>query len=208
MMFISRIEIPWDDARNPYDLHRRIWELFPGEEQEARAGWDEARQGFLFRVEHYATGRPVRVLVQSRRAPEPAAGIVLLGSRTFNPQPEVGQQLAFILTANPVKTIDDAERESKPGKRSAKARVPLLKDEARREWLGRKLAGAATVESVAILDMAPVYFRKGGRAGKIVPIAYEGLLRVEEGGRLRHLLQSGVGPAKAFGCGLLLVRRP
>ncbi|MHB1353416.1 MAG: type I-E CRISPR-associated protein Cas6/Cse3/CasE [Thiobacillus sp.] len=36
---------------------------------------------------------------------------------------------------------------------------------------------------------------------------FEGILRVEMPEQLASLLENGVGPAKAFGCGLLLVRR-
>lgn len=206
-MFISRIEIPWDDVRNSYDIHRRIWKLFPGSERETRAGWEDERQGFLFRTEHYAPGHPVRLLLQSHQAPKAAAGVVLLGCRAFDPQPQAGQRLAFLLTANPVKTIDDAYKAEKPGKRSGKVRVPLLKEEAQQEWLSRKLGSAAAVESVAILPQGPLYFRKGSRAGKVVPVTFEGVLRVADGEALTAQLRSGIGPAKAFGCGLLLLRR-
>jgi CRISPR system Cascade subunit CasE len=206
-MFISRVEIPWEAVRNPYDIHRKLWRLFPGEESETRANDDQDRQGFLFRVEDQGTGRPARLLVQSRRAPARADGLLLLGSREIQPTPSTGQRLAFLLTANPVKTITDAERDAKPGKKSEKCRVPLIKEDDQRSWLARKLAPAATLESADILPHAPLYFRKSKYAGKLVTCTFEGVLRVEESGQLAHLLENGVGPAKAFGCGLLLVRR-
>ena len=206
-MLISRIEIPWDDVKNCYDIHRRIWKLFPGEEEVTRDGGEDERRGFLFRAEQYAPGRPARFLVQSRRTPVGVPGIAHLGSREFDPRPAAGQRLAFLLTANPVKTIDDAQMEGKPSKRSAKVRVPLVKEAAQREWLARKLSSSAVVESVSVLAQAPLYFRKGSRAGKIVPVTFEGVLGVQDGENLRNLLATGLGPAKAFGCGLLLVRR-
>lgn len=36
---------------------------------------------------------------------------------------------------------------------------------------------------------------------------FEGMVRVDEPDRLAHLLEIGVGPAKAFNCGLVLVSR-
>ena len=206
-MFLSRIEIPWDVARNSYNLHRQIWRLFPGEERESRSNDAEARQGFLFRVEDQRTGQPARLLVQSRRVPVPNAGLVVVGSREFNPMPQAGQRLAFMLTANPVKTISDAQREAKPDKQSEKCCVPLIKEEDQRQWLARKLAGAAIVEANSILPHAPLYFRKGNRGGKLVTTTFEGVLRVSDPASLAALLENGIGPAKAFGCGLLLVRR-
>ena len=206
-MFISRVEIPWEAARNPYDLHRQLWRLFPGKERETRQSGEQERQGFLFRIEEHRTGRPARLLVQSRRAPVHAEGILLHGSREIQPAPSVGQRLAFLLTANPVKTIADAERDVKPGKQPEKCRVPLIKEEDQRDWLARKLSGAAMLENTTLLPHAPLYFRKGKHTGKLVTCTFEGVLQVMDPERLLGLLENGVGPAKGFGCGLLLVRR-
>lgn len=206
-MFLSRVEIPWEAARNPYDLHRQLWRLFPGQEKEARRRSDERRHGFLFRVEESHSGRAARLLVQSHQAPEIAQGLVMLGSREFRPQPSAGQRLAFLLTANPIKTILDAQRNDKPGKKSEKCRVPLIREDDQCAWLARKLAGAAQVEAVMAQPRPPLYFRKGNRGGKLGGVTYAGVLRVTNCGNLVSLLENGIGPAKAFGCGLLLVRR-
>jgi CRISPR system Cascade subunit CasE len=206
-MFLSRVEIPWEFARNSYDLHRQLWRLFPGEEKETRKNGEEMRQGFLFRIEENQTGRPARLLVQSRRAPEAASGVVLIGTREIQPQPVAGQRLAFLLTANPVKTITDTQRDAKPGKKSEKCRVPLIKEEDQREWIARKFADAGEIEAVNVLPHAPIYFRKGNRGGKLVSVTFEGVLCVSDPARMTELLVNGIGHAKAFGCGLLLVRR-
>ena len=206
-MFLSRVEIPWEFSRNPYNLHRQLWKLFPGEEKETRSIGEESRQGFLFRIEDNPTGRPARLLVQSRRGPEAASGVVLVGTREFKPQPVAGQRLAFLLTANPVKTITDTQREAKPGKQSDKCRVPLIKEEDQREWITRKLAGAGEIEAANVLPNAPIYFRKGNRGGKLVTATFEGVMQVRNQDILVTLMENGIGPAKAFGCGLLLVRR-
>jgi CRISPR system Cascade subunit CasE len=47
----------------------------------------------------------------------------------IQPAPSAGQRLAFVLTANPVKTITDTQRNAKPDKQSEKCRVPLIKEE-------------------------------------------------------------------------------
>lgn len=206
-MFLSRVEIPWESARNPYNLHRRVWDLFPDVDRETRKDGEQPRQGFLFKVEHYAPGRSARLLVQSRRSPQAMAGVTLLGSKEFQPQPVAGQRLGFLLTANPIKTVNDVEREAKSGKRSEKCRVPLIKEEDQRAWITRKLAGAATIETVGILPNSPLYFRKGNHGGKLVTVTFEGVFSVLDAEALIRLLENGVGPAKGFGCGLLLVRR-
>ena len=206
-MFLSRVEIPWEFARNPYDFHRQLWRLFPGETKETRRNDEEARQGFLFRVEDNPTGRPARFLVQSRRPPAAAADLVIMGTREFHAKPDTGQRLAFLLTANPVKTIIDSQRDAKPGKASEKCRVPLIREVDQREWLTRKLAHAAEVEAASLQPHTPLYFRKGNRGGKLATVTFNGVMKVSNPARLIELLEKGVGPAKGFGCGLLLVRQ-
>ena len=206
-MFLSRVEVPWEFARNTYNLHRQLWRLFPGEERETRGSSEELRKGFLFRIENNPTGRPARLLVQSRRAPASASGLIVVGTREIHPRPVAGQRLAFLLTANPVKTIADTQRDAKPGKKSEKCRVPLIKEEDQRAWLTRKFVSAGEIETANALPHAPIYFRKGNRGGKLATVTFEGALRVSDPIRLTELLENGVGPAKGFGCGLLLVRK-
>lgn len=222
-MFLSRVELPWDAVRNPYDIHRHLWRLFPGEAREARASSDDARQGFLYRIETQGTGHPARLLLQSRQAPSYVKGVTLLASKSFDPAPVEGLRLAFVLTANPTKTVVDALSENKADKlarhqeklaqrpdkkvRPPSCRVPLIKEVDQRAWLVRKLDTAAELESVEILPHPPLYFRKGNRAGKLVTCTFEGVLRVTSAEALRTILENGIGPAKAFGCGLMLVRR-
>lgn len=206
-MYISRVEIKSGFLRNSYEYHRRLWRLFPGEMRESRRAGEEERQGFLFRVEESRLGLSARFLVQSRRPPGQTSEFALLGCREFRPRPSKGQRLAFLLTANPTKKINDLERENKPDKKSEKCRVPLLKEEEQRGWLARKLKDIAEIEAVSVLPHAPLLFRKGGRGGKLLTVSFEGVLRVLDGLALSKALENGIGPAKAFGCGLMLVRR-
>ena len=206
-MFLSRVEIPWELSRNPYDYHRQVWRLFPDEAKESRSDDAESRQGFLFRIEESKTGRPTCLLVQSRRPPQNTSGLTLIGTREFHPKPVQGQSLAFILTANPIKTIVDTQREFKDKEKSEKCRVPLIREGEQREWLARKLASAGAIVTANVQPRPPIYFRKNHRAGKLVTVIFDGVLQVSDPVYLLQILENGVGPAKGFGCGLLLVRR-
>lgn len=209
-MFLSRVEISWGSAKNPYNLHRTIWKLFPDMEQETRTMAKELRQGFLFRVEKNEPGSAAVVLVQSRRKPQRTADSVqLIASREFHPCPSQGQRLAFILAANPVKTINDANGRINRKGEPKKCRVPLLKDEQQTQWLYERLEGVATPEGVSVQKLPPIFFykQKEKRDGKLVPALFEGFLRVDNPEGLVQMLENGIGPAKAFGCGLMLVRR-
>ena len=98
-------------------------------------------------------------------------------------------------------------RSAKAEKKSEKCRVPLIKEVDQRQWLLRKLGEAGEVETVSVLPHAPLYFRKGNRGGKLVTATFDGVLSVKDPNRLTSLLENGIGHAKAFGCGLLLVRQ-
>ena len=39
-------------------------------------------------------------------------------------------------------------------------------------------------------------------------VVYEGILRIEEVGAFRQMLVNGLGPSKAYGCGLMTLARP
>ena len=90
---------------------------------------------------------------------------------------------------------------------SEKCRVPIIKEEDQRKWIARKLASAGEIEASDVLPQAPTHFRKGNRGGKLATVTFESVIRVLESVVLASLLEHGVGPAKGFGCGLLLVRR-
>jgi CRISPR system Cascade subunit CasE len=49
--------------------------------------------------------------------------------------------------------------------------------------------------------------QRGGKGIALSTLDFEGGLAVTDPERLRVVLLAGIGPAKAFGCGLLLVRR-
>jgi len=62
---------------------------------------------------------------------------------------------------------------------------------------------------LAIDPLLPLRFRKGkeDRAGKIQPVSFQGVLNVKNPAILSELIQNGIGPAKAFGCGLISLTR-
>ena len=209
-MFLSRVEVSWGSARNPYNLHRAIWKLFPEMERESRASAEESRQGFLFRVEQSEPGCTAIVIIQSRHEPQKVAEHVrVLVSKVFNPQPSRGQRLAFVMTANPVKTIKDEAGRLDSNGEPKKCRVPLIKEEQQIQWLHDKLNGIASPEAVNIRKLPPIFFykQKEKRDGKLIPVLFEGVIRVDEPNLLLKALEDGIGPAKGFGCGLMLVRR-
>jgi CRISPR system Cascade subunit CasE len=140
------------------------------------------------------------LLVLSDREPEPRSErAVVRAKKIFDPVLREGLRLGFILTANVTKTIRDRDQPER------KIRVPLIHEDEQVAWLRRKLEGVH-LQSVRVQPHRPIYFRKGARPGKIVSTTFQGVIEVQQPEKLAELLRKGIGPAKAFGCGLMLVR--
>lgn len=201
-MFLSKVMVSGAACRNPYEIHRALWKLFPDDA--------EAERDFLFRVERSGQ-QSAEVLMQSLREPVSTAvrEARLLGSKPYLLPLEPGQRLRFMLLANPVKTINDEGGRLNAEGDIKKCRVPLIRDEELQLWLARKLVGSAEIETVFVEKRLSLNFRKISerRVGKIQPVSFQGVLSVLDPEGLRSLTLSGIGPAKAFGCGLLSLAR-
>ena len=200
-MYLSKIIVSGAACRNPYEIHRVLWKLFPEDA--------EASRDFLFRVEQ-SDRMSAAILMQSVREPETASSATrILACREYPLSLQVGQRLRFLLVANPVKMINDEGGRKNAAGEPKKCRVPLIKEDDQRAWIERKLQDTASLESLVIDPVFPLRFRKGkeDRAGKIQPVGFQGVLSVKEPDAFVGLIQSGIGPAKAFGCGLLSLAR-
>jgi len=195
-MYLSRVYVQWPKSKNAYTLHQSLWELFPNRPDDAR--------DFLFRVEQEKTGVGASILMQSQQ--EPANGIEsveLKAKRDYSLTLLEDQRFRFLLKANPVKTKKDEKGRKNAKGEVKKCRVPLIKEEEQQQWLMRRLDGIAALEEMQISSCLPLYFRKGQQAGKVVPVRFEGVVRVVDPRAFKELITKGVGPAKALGCGML-----
>lgn len=185
------------ELADPVEMHRTILRAFGATRQEA---------GALFRVDvERATGTPT-VLVQSHMAPDWAFLDELTryllpaedpnpACKQFDPALSAGQRLAFRLRANPTVKRD--------GKRLA-----WLRTEDQVAWLERKGAdhGFAVLTCHAASD-GFAHGKKtddgGARRVTLLTVRFDGILQVTDAGRLREAVATGIGPSKAYGCGLL-----
>lgn len=193
-MYLSKVWVDWNWARDPYQLHRALWQLFPDR--------PEAHRSFLFRVEQRHPGQGADILLQSEEPPETSEVALLQASKPLELGSLDGARLRFCLRANPIKTIRDPKRKERNGDMK-RVRVPLIYEDQQLAWLARKLDGAARLNSAAAITEIPLYFRKNGVSGKIQPVRFEGVMEVVDTQILKYLLRTGIGPAKAMGCGLL-----
>ena len=203
-MYLSRVRLMPGRLDNAWEWHRALWTLFPGIERKHNES-----APFLYRMEWLNLAQGAEVLMQSAIEPQKMSERAqLLALRQFDPKPGEGQHLTFRLTANVTKVIRDKNNPER------KIRVPLIKEEQQRAWLERKLEEAASaIRNLHIQRHPPLYFLKGRRPGKIVTVTFDGELVVGNARTLARLLKGdgghppGIGPAKAFGCGLMLVKR-
>ena len=192
MSHLSQAFVPFAaaaDARltDGYAWHQAIWQAFPGRADDAR--------DFLFRVDRRKEG--FRVLLLSAYAPE-ATDVLAWQTKAVGPSFLTHDFYRFQLKANPTM------------RRSADKRRLAIYDETRlRDWIKRKAStgGFALVDD--LLDIgAPVdeSFVKDGRRGKHVAVDFAGVLRVTDRSRFTTSFNTGIGSAKGFGFGLLMLQ--
>lgn len=198
-----------DMVHTPYGMHQWMWKFF---------GWDpDAKRDFVFR--RHDDGQLPRVYVVSARPPVAFSEDWEVQTRAYAPQPTAGQRYAFVLCANPVvakKRPDGKSRRhdvvmqaKKDGASGGEVSLAELVEktclawlQARAEAAGFELCGA-TVNAYRQHDATS---RKTDVAIQFSSVDFAGELVVRDPVAFRRTLLQGLGHAKAFGCGLLLIR--
>ena len=228
MAFLSKIELKQGvDLRalaraipkNAYAEHQVIWALMAREREQSR--------DFLFRREHVGHW-PVFYVLSSQSPTQPQDGPWSVHTKAFTPKLSASQRLGFVLRANPVRTtkassepadkrrqrhdvVMDAKRQEhakvvEPAMRSSQAQ---LVQQAGPRWLEERAERAGfSLEALYVDDYHQHRLTKRGQQHPIrfSTVDYQGILRVLDTKRFIETLHRGIGPAKAFGCGLMLVR--
>lgn len=187
------------DLADPYDMHRTLVRAFVQDEA-------QAPPRFLWRLEPGdAWAQPV-VLLQSTHAADwsflsQLSSYVPPGepprTKTFDPGQllQAGSRYRFRLAANP--TV------ARAGKRHG-----LVGEDAQLAWLDRQgERGGFGVEVALVSGSQTLHSRKGPMRVSLLRVCFEGMLQVRNVSALSHTLQAGIGPGKAFGCGLLSIAR-
>jgi CRISPR system Cascade subunit CasE len=223
MSWLARLEVDAETARaegvsDSYAWHQKVWQCFPNA--------PEAQRDFLTRVD--SLERAFRLWVLATRKPVrppwcPPEGFALNEvAASFLTH----RYYAFDLRANPVKTLvqrgPNGETLVRPnGKRKNGKRVPLVRPAELRAWLvhkgevrcrdkytGLNVSGGFRVVEEKPLEISPMvesHFRKKGHTGYHGGVQFRGILEVTDRERFVETYQSGIGGAKSFGFGLLLL---
>jgi CRISPR system Cascade subunit CasE len=186
------------DLADAYEMHRTLARAFVADEQSAPAR-------FLWRLEagSNAWATPT-VLVQSAQTgnwsavqDQPNYLQREIESKPFDLQTwiEGGARYRFRLLANPTVT--------RQGKRYG-----LVGEQEQLAWLSRQGERHGFVAEAALVTASDVLAsRKGDSRISLQRVRFEGRLQVRELAAFSRALEQGIGPGKAFGCGLLSVGR-
>lgn len=223
MSWLARFEIDADIARDAgitdsFAWHQRLWECYPGE--------PDAKRDFLTRID--VLEGAFRLWILSQRKPArpnwcPSEGFCVkeiaasfLSHRYF----------AFDLRANPVKSVVQKDSNGAPvmkpdGRWKRGKRMPLVKPEELRAWLVHKgkvrcrdkatgidVPGGFRIVEERPLEISPMvesHFRKKEHTGYHGGVQFRGTLEVTDREKFVESYQSGIGSAKGFGFGLLLL---
>lgn len=209
---LAPLLLPEDANARALAAHRLAWSLMPSD-----AG---AVRDFLWREEG-----PGRFMLLASRAPTPSA-LFDVESQPFEPVLAAGDRLHFALRANPTVARrlpgqrgkrDDVVMHALsalPGKRQGerdKARPEAILHEGT-AWLLRLGQRHGFTPDPARLAVDGYNLLRIPRAGGTPPIRlatldYQGVLTVTDPAAFLSGLVAGFGRGRAFGCGLMLIRR-
>jgi CRISPR system Cascade subunit CasE len=190
----SRMAALW--VSNPYRVHQRL---------EMACGNDPR---MLFRIE--IGDQRTQILVQTVTEPDWTAAFsdfsVLAAPpecKVFSPLPAEGRTYRFRLLANPTtkKTVKDDEK-------TRKTRMGILSNADQIQWITRKLliSGAALLDC-EVRPQGLIRSRKNpakdDQNQTHYAVQFEGVLKVTDASLISEAVKRGVGPAKAYGFGLL-----
>lgn len=183
-----------------YNWHQAVWKAFPGR--------DGQRRDFLTRLNRRRDG--FRLLIVSPAEPvRPDWCPAKEQSWKTKPVPETyftRSRYAFQLCANPTKKV---AKELPDGSLTKNGRrVPVRTREELVAWIKRKgEQGAFSVDEVTLrtFSRGRDYFEKSGTLGLHSAVEFQGVLTVIDPARFYEAFMRGIGSAKAFGFGLLVI---
>jgi len=221
-VFISRVKLQsdaafgkefWNHIGGAYKLHSLVWDLF--------SDGPERNRDFIYRQD-MVDGLPAFYCI-SAREPNNRCGVWHVETKPYAPVIKKDQRLAFMLRANPIQTKrDDQKKQHRhdvvmEAKTLLKQRQepyppePEIVQQAGFVWLAMK--GESNGFSLREGEVrADGYTQhrfvkpKGKHPITLSTIEFTGLLTVTDPDLFVPALFRGLGPAKGFGCGLLMVR--
>lgn len=201
-MYLSKIVL---DRRSPsvrqclkncQDMHRNVMKMFSSDRKEGNILYHCFVKGANTVLWLLSDEQPSSLLKNN--------GMKIAASREMTDVIESykdGVLLSFELLAVPSKKL--AGQNDEKGRR----RFITLPEE-RMAWLGRKAAaGGFEIVSARENDRVKIYGNRNGKAFCFDAVEYIGNLRIKNEKEFQETYSKGIGPEKAYGCGMLLLMK-
>jgi len=182
-----------------YAWHKAVWQAFPDRKGELR--------NFLTRLDRNQKG--YRLLIVSQTLPRKPTWWTSDQWRTKEIPGNYfhHSRYAFEARVNPTKKIRIGSTEKGDRKKNG-ARIPLATPEDLVNWIDRKgQAGGFTIErnSLLINPEGKESFIRQSKQGSHNGVNFQGILQVTDPELFQKTFTQGIGSAKAFGFGLLII---
>ena len=235
MSWLARLEVDAETARaeevfDSYAWHKKLWECFPGVPEMKRV-----KIGLLTRIDILERAFRLWILAKRKPVRPQWCPSDRFALNEIAPAFLTHRYYAFDLRANPVKTIarcdPDGKRLLRPdGRPKQGKRIPLVKPDELRDWLIKKgcarcraknaegvwvdIPGGFRIVEEKPLEISPMvesHFCKEDKENNKEYTAYHGgvqfrgIMEVTDREKFIETYQSGIGSAKGFGFGLLLL---
>lgn len=230
-MYLSRVRVATEGldrnallalmAGDAYGNHQLLWQMFT----------DQEERNFLFRQEieqeqlspdSGPRGLPL-FYVLSEEPPTSVPGLLQAETKTFMPKLKQGDRLAYRLRANPTiarkqagrersvrhDVLMDAKRQCQQAGVTSAGDVQAQMNKAASTWLMQRAenAGFELAAEPQISGYRQHAIRRKGQDIRFSSTDYEGVLTVSAPEQFAKILYRGLGRSRAFGCGLMLIRR-
>lgn len=200
MSFLTQAFLDYETAarkklRDVYDWHQLVWQAFPD--------LDGRPRDFLTRLDRRERERQFRLMIVSAQLPvrpadwpdAPDAWQTLAITPSFLNH----RQYRFQLRANPTKRNN-----------ASRKRLPLRTPQEQIDWLKRKAQQsgfAVDCETLRIIPEGREWFRveKRKQSGFHHAVEFDGILTVTDLEAFQTAFAKGIGSAKGFGFGLLMI---
>jgi CRISPR system Cascade subunit CasE len=197
---LTKIEIDHEAAfkaglRDSYEWHRKIWQAFPEMDGQAR--------DFLTRLDELDGRLRLLLLSPSQPTRPDWCPVSAWDTKPVEDAFFSHSHYQFSLRANPTKKV----RSDKDGKLLKNSRrVPIVSRDELIGWMQRKAEQSGftvNAETIRTVPRPRQAFIKKGKAGLHVATEFIGELRVNNAEKFKQAATLGIGPAKAFGFGML-----
>ncbi|MBQ9405638.1 MAG: type I-E CRISPR-associated protein Cas6/Cse3/CasE [Desulfovibrio sp.] len=205
MTWLARATLSRDDLAacrllDNYDWHKAAWQCFPG--------MADAHRDFLLRLDWLDNGCRAYLL----SGPEPVRPAWCPSAGWAVKEIPHGflehERYRFDLLANPTRKL--VIRDANGERRKNGKRVPLLHEDEQRRWLKAKgVQHGFCLEDAVPLAVDPAGrhpFHRRGDEGLHVGVRFRGVLNVTDKERFADAFRHGIGSAKGFGFGMLILK--